>query len=50
MMAEILRRSSVRADLEAQGAIQIAGAMYDLETGVTLAEPGGPGPCKARHL
>jgi carbonic anhydrase len=33
-MAEIRRRSPVLADLEAKGAIRIAGAMYDLETGV----------------
>ncbi len=33
-MAEIRRRSPVLAELEAQGAIRIAGAMYDIETGV----------------
>jgi carbonic anhydrase len=33
-MAEIRRRSPVLADLETQGAILIAGAMYDVETGV----------------
>lgn len=33
-MAEIRRRSPVLADLEAKGAIRIAGAMYDLESGV----------------
>jgi carbonic anhydrase len=33
-MAEIRRRSPVLADLEAKGAIRIAGALYDLDTGV----------------
>ncbi len=33
-MADIRKRSPVLADLQAQGAIGIAGAMYDLETGV----------------
>ena len=33
-MAGIRRRSSVLAELESAGAIKIAGAMYDLETGV----------------
>jgi carbonic anhydrase len=33
-IAQIRRRSDVLADLEASGAIKIAGAMYDLETAV----------------
>jgi carbonic anhydrase len=33
-MADIRRRSTVLADLETSGAIRIAGAMYDLETGM----------------
>ena len=33
-MAEISRRSTVLADLERSGAVKIAGAMYNLETGV----------------
>ncbi len=33
-IVEIRRRSPVLADLEAKGAIRIAGSMYDLETGV----------------
>jgi carbonic anhydrase len=33
-MAEIHRRSAVLEDLERSGAIKIAGAMYDLETGL----------------
>jgi carbonic anhydrase len=32
-MIDILRRSTVLADLEKSGAIEIAGAMYNLETG-----------------
>ncbi len=33
-MAEISRRSSVLADMERSGAVKIAGAMYNLETGL----------------
>ncbi|HET9534714.1 MAG TPA: carbonic anhydrase family protein [Mesorhizobium sp.] len=33
-IGEIRRRSSVLAEMESSGAIKIAGAMYDLETGV----------------
>jgi len=33
-MAEISRRSTVLADLERSGAVKIAGAMYNLETGL----------------
>jgi carbonic anhydrase len=33
-MAEISRRSTVLADLERSGAVRIAGAMYNLETGM----------------
>ena len=33
-MADIHRRSAVLADLETSGAIKIAGAMYDVETGL----------------
>lgn len=32
-MADIRRRSPVLADLEAQGVLKIAGAMYDITTG-----------------
>ena len=38
-IAEIRRRSPVLADLEAKGTIRIAGAMYDLETGVVTFFP-----------
>ena len=33
-MAEIGRRSTVLADLERSGAVRIAGAMYNIETGL----------------
>jgi carbonic anhydrase len=33
-MIDIHRRSAVLADLETSGALKIAGAMYNLETGV----------------
>jgi carbonic anhydrase len=33
-MAEISRRSTVLADLERSGAVRIAGAMYNIETGL----------------
>jgi carbonic anhydrase len=33
-MAEISRRSAVLADMERSGAVRIAGAMYNLETGL----------------